>query len=168
MLCLTLMWPCEQCPCPDWVLQIKEKVPYGGKTWKQKSHKQLNKEEKKQKLHISWAFGVIRWLAILSTTLQVMRKSREDLSLGLNIKSFGNSLVDLSCVCSYLRFVVLLPCLLPHVTYRLSALFHVCHVILISCGYVPHVCFIVLCFDGLILLDDHPRISVLGFLGPLY
>ena len=52
--------------------------------------------------------------------------SQEDLSLSLESKSFGNSLVDLSCVRSYLRFVVLLPRLLPHVAYRLSALFHVC------------------------------------------
>ena len=97
-----------------------------------------------------------------------MRKSQEDLSWGLNIKSFGNSVVDLSCVRSYLRFDVLLPHLPPHVTYRLSALSYLCHVILISHGYVPHVCFIALCFDGLLLLDDHPRICVLGFLGPLY
>ena len=76
--------------------------------------------------------------------------------------------MDLSCVRSYLRFVVLSPHLLPHVTYQLSALFHVCHVTLISRGYVPHVCFIASCFDGLLLLDDHPRICVLGFLGPLY
>ena len=76
--------------------------------------------------------------------------------------------MDLSCVRSYLRFVVLLPHLLPHVAYRLSALFHVRHVIPISRGCVPHVCFIVLCFDELLLLDDHPRICVLGFLGPLY
>ena len=43
-----------------------------------------------------------------------------------------------------------------------------CHVTLISRGYVPHVCFMVSCFDRLLLLDDHPRICVLGFLGPLY
>ena len=45
------------------------------------------------------------------------RKSQEDSSLSLDIKSFGNSIVDLSCVHSYLRFVVLLPHLLPHVAY---------------------------------------------------
>ena len=76
--------------------------------------------------------------------------------------------MDLSCVRFYLRFIVLLPRLLPHVAYWLSALFHVCPVTLISRGYVPHVCFNVSCSDGLLLLDDHPRISVLGFLGSLY
>ena len=45
-------------------------------------------------------------------TLQVTRKSQEDSSLSLESKSFGNSLVDLSCVCSRYRFVVLSPCLL--------------------------------------------------------
>ena len=94
-----------------------------------------------------------------------MRKSLEDLSLGLENKSFGNSLTDLSCVRSLYGFIVLSPRLLPHVTYQLSALFHVT---LISRGYVPHVCFIASCFDGSLLLDDHPRICVLGFLGPLY
>ena len=87
---------------------------------------QLKKEERKRKSLIWWAFGVIRWIAILVTTSQVTRKSREDSSLGLENKSFGNSLANLSCVRSYLGFIVLLPRLLPHVTYQLSALFHVC------------------------------------------
>ena len=37
------------------------------------------------------------------------------------------------------QIIVLSPHLLPHVTYQLSALFHVCHVILISHRCVPHV-----------------------------
>ena len=82
--------------------------------------------------------------------------------------TMGKSQEDLSSVCSYLRFVVLLPHLLPHVAYQLSALFHLCHMILISHGYVPHVCFIASCFDGLLPLDYDPRICVLGFLGLLY
>ena len=56
-----------------------------------------------------------------------MRKSWEDLSQGLDVKSFGNSIVDLSCVHSYLGFDVLLPCLLPHVAYQLSAFVMDCH-----------------------------------------
>ena len=43
-----------------------------------------------------------------------------------------------------------------------------CHVTLISRGYMPHVCFSASCFDGSLLLDDHPRICVLGFLGSRY
>ena len=125
MLHLTLMWPRGQYPHQGWALKTKEKVPYGGRIWKRRLRKRSNKEERKRKSHIWWAFGVIGWIVILSTTLQVTRKSQEDSSLSLESKSFGNNLVDLSRVRSYLRFVMLSPRLLPHVAYQLSALFHV-------------------------------------------